>query len=83
MSVCLFLEQTDLEPIFSFTINMWNGVYYVLEPDEDGRLVGRLHEMNMDILAVPPDEGDLRPIQPKHLEPGEPESHWLSRLVVE
>lgn len=84
-------QLTDLEYDLLFIwkgateygINMWNGVYYVLEPAGDGRLVGQIHEMNMDILAVPPEGGDLRPIQPKHLEPGAPESHWLPRLVVE
>ena len=83
-------DLTDLEYDFLFLwkgateygINMWNGVYYVLEEDGD-RLIGTLHEMDMDILAVPPEAGDLRPVTPVDLEPGDPDSHWLPMLVVE
>ena len=83
-------DLTDLEYDFLFLwkgateygINMWNGVYYVLE-DDNGRLVGALHEIDMDILSAPPDTGNLRPVEAKHLEPGEPDSHWLPVLVIE
>mgnify|MGYP001812802912 CR=1 FL=1 len=83
-------DLTDLEYDFLFLwkgateygINMWNGVYYVLEQDGE-QLVGRLHEMDMDILSAPPDSGELRPVTSNHLEPGEPESHWLPVLIVE
>jgi len=83
-------ELTDLEYDLLFIwkgageygINMWNGVYYSLE-DQGGTLVGALHEMDMDVLSAPPDAGNLRPIAPKHLEPGDPDGHWLPRLVIE
>jgi hypothetical protein len=83
-------DFTDLEYDFLFLwkgaseygINMWNGVYYVLEEDGD-QLVGRLHEMDMDTLSAPPDPGELRPVTMKNLEPGEPESLWLPMLIVE
>ena len=80
---------TDLEYDFLFVwkgrsdygIDMWNGVYYVLEPDGDG-FVGRMHEMNMDMLAVPPEDGEMRPIRDVHLEETDPESHWLPVLRI-
>ncbi|MEM6938780.1 MAG: hypothetical protein AAF943_11250 [Pseudomonadota bacterium] len=83
-------DLIDLEYDFLFVwkgltdygIDMWNGVYYRLAPEGD-RFVGHLHEMNMDILAVPPAEGVLRPIRAVDLEASEPESHWLPRLVIE
>ena len=83
-------ELTDLEYDFLFVwkgatdygIDLWNGVYYDIETDGE-RLVGRLHDVNMDVLAVPPEQGDLRPIAAKDLEPGEPESHWLPTLIIE
>ena len=83
-------DLTDLEYDFLFLwkgateygINMWNGVYYVIEQDGD-QLVGRLHEMDMDVLSAPPAAGELRPVTMDDLEPGEPESHWLPILVVE
>lgn len=83
-------DLVDLEYDFLFVwkgktdygIDMWNGVYYVLEPM--GRsIVGRMHEVNMDILAVPPEGGELRPIKSKDLEVAEPDSHWLPRLIIE
>ncbi len=83
-------DLTDLEYDFLFLwkgateygINMWNGVYYKLS-EEDGRLVGHLHEMDMDILSAPPAAGDLRPVQEYDLEEGDPDSFWLPRLVIE
>lgn len=65
-----------------YGINMWNGVYYRLEM-EDGRLIGRLNEMDMDTLSAPPDDGNLRPVRDQDLEPGDPDSHWLPRVVIE
>ncbi|MDJ0627675.1 MAG: hypothetical protein QNJ44_05405 [Rhodobacter sp.] len=83
-------DLTDLEYDFLFLwkdatdygIDMWNGVYYKLEAD-DGRLVGRLHEMDMDILSAPPEGGNLRPVREVDLEESDPASHWLPVLVVE
>ncbi len=83
-------DLIDLEYDFLFVwkgrtdygIDMWNGVYYRLGPDGED-FVGHMHEINMDMLAVPPDEGELRPIRDVHLEEAEPESHWLPKLVIE
>jgi len=83
-------DLTDLEYDFLFLwkgatdygINMWNGVYYKLSVEE-GRLVGHLHEMDMDILSAPPEAGDLRPVGAYDLEEGDPDSFWLPRLVIE
>ena len=84
------VDLTDLEYDLLFIwkgakeygINMWNGVYYKISA-EDGKLVGALNEMDMDKLSAPPDDGNLRPIREQDLEPGEPESHWLPKLVIE
>ncbi len=82
-------DPTDLEYDFlflwkkagSYGIDMWNGVYYELT-EQDGGLVGDLHEMDMNVLSVPPDTGELRPLKPTDLEPGDPDSHWLPQLVI-
>lgn len=84
------VELTDLEYDFLFVwkgageygIDMWNGVYYQLE-DTGGAIRGTLHEMNMDVLSVPPDAGEMRPIRETDLEPGEPDSHWLPVMIIE
>lgn len=83
-------DLTDLEYDFLFLwkdateygIDMWNGVYYLLEPEGE-HLVGRLHEMDMDILSAPPEDGNLRPVREVDLEEGDPDSHWLPVLVIE
>ena len=82
-------DLTDLEYDFLFVwkgktdygIDMWNGVYYRIAADGDA-LVGVMHEMNMDMLAVPPEAGELRPIREVDLEEADPDSHWLPRLVI-
>lgn len=65
-----------------YGINMWNGVYYKLRVDGD-KLVGELHDIDMDTLSAPPGAGILRPVREADLEPGEFESHWLPTLVIE
>lgn len=83
-------DLTDLEYDLLFLwkgageygINMWNGVYYRMHIDGD-RLIGELHEMDMDTLSAPPPEGELRPVQEKDLHESDPESHWLPVVVIE
>jgi hypothetical protein len=83
-------DLTDLEYDLLFLwkgageygINMWNGVYYRLTLDGE-RIVGGLHEVDMDILSAPPDDGNLRPLAPADLEESDPDSHWLPRIVIE
>ncbi|MEE3316336.1 MAG: hypothetical protein VX202_01120 [Pseudomonadota bacterium] len=81
---------TDLEYDFLFVwkgateygINLWNGVYYQLTEVESG-YVGTMHELNLDPLGVPPEAGELRPINRADMDPADPDSHWLPRLVIE
>ncbi|WP_299750689.1 hypothetical protein [uncultured Tateyamaria sp.] len=83
-------DLTDLEYDFLFLwkgateygINMWNGVYYKLD-DDDGRLIGTLHEMDMDLLSAPPEAGNLRPLKATDLHESDPDSHWLPRMVID
>lgn len=83
-------DTTDLEYDFLFLwkgateygINMWNGVYYKLDKAGDA-LTGTLYEMDMNTLASPPDDGNLRPVAESDLHESEPESHWLPKLVIE
>ena len=82
-------DLTDLEYDLMFIwkgsteygINMWNGVYYQLEIDEN-RIIGKLNEIDMDKLSAPPEKGNLRPVNEYDLEPGEPENHWLPTLII-
>lgn len=64
-----------------YGINMWNGVYYQLEFDGE-RLFGKLNEMDMGKLGVPPEDGNLRPIREVDLEEGDADSHWLPVIEI-
>lgn len=83
-------DLTDLEYDLLFLwkgageygINMWNGIYYRLSADGN-QLTGTLHEVDMDLLAAPPEDGNLRPITEDDLEVGDPDSHWLPHLTIE
>lgn len=83
-------DLTDLEYDLLFLwkgagdygINMWNGIYYPLRL-RAGRLTAELHEMDMDILAAPPEDGSLRPISSGDIEPGDRDSHLFPQLSVE
>ncbi|MDJ0822201.1 MAG: hypothetical protein QNJ09_10395 [Paracoccaceae bacterium] len=82
-------ELTDLEYDFLFVwkpageygINLWNGVYYVLEEHGTG-LRGAMYEMDMNLLAVPPEAGNLRPIRDVDLTEADRDSHWLPQMLV-
>lgn len=83
-------DLTDLEYDLMFLwkgateygINMWNGVYYRLAIDGE-RLVGQLHEIDMEPLGVPPAAGEMRPIRTSDLHEADPDSHWLPVIVID
>ena len=83
-------DLTDLEYELMFVwknqgeygIDLWNGVYYVLAPDGDG-LVGTMHEIDMNVLASPPEDGSLRPVSKDDLEEADQDSHWLPMLTID
>lgn len=74
----LFLRQSPGE----YGINAWNGLYYRLAPGPTG-LQGTLHEVDLNVLAVPPPAGERRPIRPAQLNATDAADHWLPRLTVE
>ena len=82
-------DLTDLEYDLMFVwkkageygINMWNGVYYRLS-QAGLQLEGTMHEIDMNVIAAPPEDGNLRPIGPRETTETDPESHWLPRLVI-
>ncbi len=74
-------DTADLEYEFLFIvrdpdeygIDPYNGRYYRIGI-EDGRLVGRIFAVDLNILAAPPEFGQMRPIGPEHLDELEPEN---------
>ncbi|MBT3038653.1 MAG: hypothetical protein ABW134_17120 [Candidatus Thiodiazotropha endolucinida] len=73
----LFLHKTPQE----YGINAWNGLYFKFQRDRNG-FAGELRETDLNVLQAPPEEGDLRPIDPDALyEPSD--KHWLRRIIIE
>ncbi len=54
----LFIKKTPTE----FGIDAWNGLYYQLTLNDDGRMEGQLLEGDLNVLASPPEEDFARPI---------------------
>ena len=82
-------DLTDLEydflfvwkPSGSYGIDLWNGIYYRLEDAGEG-LIGHVQQIDMDVLSVPPAAGEMRPITPSDLHPGDPEDFRLPVMQV-
>jgi hypothetical protein len=67
----------------AYGINLWNGIYYQLKLEADGKMTGVLNEVDMDTLASPPPKGEMRPINKSHINAASPEGQWLPKLVIE
>ena len=83
-------DLTDLEYDFLFLhkspseygINAWNGLYYLLTVESD-KLIGNLNEVDLNVLAAPPEDGDLRPVTKDMLYEVDPINHMYPSLVIE
>ena len=73
----LFLHKDSTE----YGINPWNGLYYDLEITQD-RIVGTLKEVDLNVLAAPPEDGALRPVTRDMLYDAEPEHHLFPKLII-
>ena len=74
----LFIRKAPSE----YGINPYNGLYYRLELDGDA-IRGTLHETDLDVLAAPPEAGNLRPIEVDALYEAEPEAHPYPTLLID
>jgi hypothetical protein len=72
----LFLHKTPEE----YGINAWNGLYFALRMTADG-FEGELRETDLNVLASPPEDGDLRPIKRAELYPAS-DRHWPRRISI-
>jgi hypothetical protein len=84
------LNLTDLEYDLLFNartkkeygIDPWNGRYFRLSWQGDN-IVGVLHEVDLNILAAPPPEGNLRPILVEDLSPIATTTNGAVSLLIE
>ena len=66
-----------------YGIDPWNGLYYKLTMDKDAKLIGVLKEVDLDILAAPPDEGITRPITYDQLNDADTSTHSYPKLLIQ
>lgn len=74
----LFLHKGPTD----YGINAWNGLYYRLKADASGKIIGALHEADLNILAVPPEPGVTRPIGEADLEEAEAGRHRFPKIEI-
>lgn len=74
----LFLHKSPTE----YGINLWNGIYYKLQFAGD-RIKGQLHELDMNILSAPPEEGVIRPITGDDIFEGDLDNQQFPELLIE
>lgn len=74
----LFIHRKESD----YAIDPWNGLYYKLSLDKEAKLTGVLQEVDLDILAAPPDEGVTRPIAGSDLTAADPSSHSYPVLTI-
>lgn len=75
----LFIHRKSTD----YGIDPWNGIYYKLSLQKDAKLTGVLKEVDLDILATPPEEGVIRPISKQDLNDADPDSHSYPYLVIQ
>lgn len=73
----LFLHKTPEE----YGIDAWNGLYYKMNIT-DGRIEGVLHEVDLNVLAAPPEKGVIRPVTYNMLYLADPNVHWFPKLTI-
>jgi hypothetical protein len=74
----LFLHKTPNE----YGINAWNGLYYDLNLSGNG-INGVLKEVDLNVLAAPPEDDNLRAITEDMLYEADPEIHLFPKLTIE
>lgn len=68
------------KPPAGYGIDAWNGLYFKMMLDGGGGISGALHEADFNLLAVPPDGNNARPIGT--LTPVEPDAHRFARVEI-
>ncbi len=74
----LFITRSPTD----YGIDPFNGRYYIIT-ENNGKLIGEIRGVDLNILAAPPAEGDLRPITEADLDPLELENERFPVLRIE
>lgn len=70
------------KPPTAYGIDAWNGLYFRLAAAPDGGLTGNVHEVNLDVLAVPPADRSARLVAPSDLTRADPATHRFATIEI-
>lgn len=73
----LFIHKKPEE----YGIDAWNGFYYEMKMTDSG-FEGELRETDLNVLAAPPKDGNLRPIKRTELHEAS-DKHWPRKVIIE
>ena len=65
-----------------YGIDAWNGLYFKLALQDDGSITGNVHDTDLNVLAVPPEDRKARVVQHKDLTAVEPGSHRFFSVSI-
>lgn len=64
-----------------FGAKLWNGLYFRLQPDDQG-LVGMPQAVDLNLISAPPDHLDTPPYNPALRDEVPEGAHWIERLLI-
>ena len=70
------------KPPTSYGIDAWNGLYFKMHLETGGKIVGTLHETDLNVLAVPPQKDNRRPISHDALSEVQPDAHRFATIEI-
>lgn len=74
----LFIHRKSAD----YGIDPWNGLYYKLQWDQ-GELRGSAYAVDLNVLASPPENGEVYPLSDVDLHELDPDQLWLPTLEIE
>ncbi len=70
------------KPPSAYGIDAWNGLYFKMRVEPGSNIVGTLHETDLNVLAVPPEKDNRRPIAHDVLSEVQPDAHRFARIEI-
>ncbi len=70
------------KPPGGYGIDAWNGLYFKLGLQEDGSISGKVHDTDLNVLAVPPEDRKARVVTHKDLTAVEPGVRRFERIEI-
>lgn len=70
------------KPPAGYGIDAWNGLYFELSLGTGGVISGDVNEIDLNVLAVPPEGKFPRPITHEALTRAEPSTHRFARIEI-